>query len=81
MRSESRHRLPAAEQKILRQEVLVSRGSAREPSMDAEIDRETDQVLAERLKKSRVAQADLAEVRKQIREQIKARFPRRLTLA
>ena len=36
--------------KILREQVLVARGSARPPNLDAEIDAETRQVLQERLK-------------------------------
>jgi hypothetical protein len=65
-------RLPAEEQKILRNEVLVSRGSAKPPSMDADIDAETDRQLKERLEKSGGAKVDVAEVRKQIREQVMA---------
>ena len=65
-------KLPAAEQKILREQVLVARGSAKEKNFDAEIDAETAQVLQERLKTSPVTTADLPEVQKQIREQVKA---------
>ena len=39
--------LPAAEQKILREQVLVARGSARPPNPAAEIDAETRQILQE----------------------------------
>ena len=67
-------RLPAAEQTVLRNEVLVARGSAKEASVDAVIESDTDKVLQERLKKSPVAAGDLAEVRNQIREQLKAEF-------
>jgi len=69
-------RLPAAEQKILREQVLVARGSAKPENLDAEIDAETQNALQERLKSSpRLAQsADLPEVLKQIREQIKAQY-------
>ncbi|MEY2466958.1 MAG: hypothetical protein QOD03_1479 [Verrucomicrobiota bacterium] len=67
-------RLPANEQKVLRNEVLIARGSAREANMDAEIDQETEQVLQEQLKKSPVTKADLPEVRRQIREQVKAAY-------
>ena len=67
-------KLPADEQKILREQVLVARGSARPPNMDAEIDANTEQVLQERLKSSAVTTADLPEVRRQIREQVKADF-------
>ena len=65
-------KLPAAEQKILREQVLVARDSAKEKNYDAEIDAEAAQVLQERLKSSPVTTADLPEVQKQIREQVKA---------
>ena len=65
-------KLPAAEQARLRNEVLVARGAAKERSWEAEIDTATEQVLAKRLKTSPVSGADLAEVRRQIREQVKA---------
>src|SRR5271154_6905384 len=67
-------KLPAAEQKILREQVLVARGSAKEKSFDAEIDAEAAQVLQDRLKSSPVTTADLPEVQKQIREQVKASY-------
>jgi ABC-type transport system involved in multi-copper enzyme maturation permease subunit len=67
-------RLPAAEQTQLRQQVLVSRGSAKEQNYDTEIDSETEQVLQNRLKASPVSTADLPEVRKEIREQVKSDF-------
>ena len=65
-------KLPAAEQKILREQILVARGSAKEPNNPAEIDADTEQVLSERLKSSPVEKVDLPEVRRQIREQVKA---------
>ena len=65
-------KLPAAEQKILREQILVARGSAKEPNDSAAIDADTDRVLQERLKSSAVEKVDLPEVRKQIREQVKA---------
>jgi ABC-type transport system involved in multi-copper enzyme maturation permease subunit len=68
------NRLPEAQQKILRSEVLVARGSARLDRLEKEIDAETDQLLKERLAKSPVSRVDLDEVRKQIREQVKAQF-------
>jgi hypothetical protein len=67
-------KLPADEQKVLRSEVLVARGSAKEQSYDADIDKETDRVLQARLKSNPVDNVDLPEVRKQIREQVKAQF-------
>src|SRR5215471_17456710 len=66
------HRLPIDQQQVLRSEVLVARGSVRQKNIDSLIDEQTDAVLKERLQKSPVARADLVEVRKQIREQIKA---------
>jgi hypothetical protein len=67
-------RLPAAEQKVLRNEVLVARGSAKPATYDKEIDAATEQALQDRLKKTRIDQADFTLVRQQIREQIKARY-------
>jgi len=65
-------KLPASEQKILREQVLVARGSAKEPNDPAAIEADTEQVLRERLKSSPVEKVDLPEVRRQIREQVKA---------
>jgi hypothetical protein len=67
-------KLPSAEQKILREQVLVARGSAKEQNYDAQIDAEAAQVLRDRLKSSPVTTADLPEVQKQIREQVKAAY-------
>ncbi|HTR42697.1 MAG TPA: hypothetical protein VMH87_13880 [Pseudomonadales bacterium] len=67
-------KLPAQEQADLRSQVMVARGTAKEQNYDAEIDAETQQVLQNRLKQSPVTTADIAEVRKQIREQVKADF-------
>jgi len=67
-------KLPSAEQKNLREQVLVARGSAKEQNYDDQIDAETEQILQNRLKASPVTTADLPEVRKQIREQVKADF-------
>jgi hypothetical protein len=68
------NKLPAEEQKVLREQVLVARGSAKEKSNDADIDTETERILQERLKSSPVTTADLPEVKKEIREQVKADF-------
>jgi hypothetical protein len=65
-------RLPADEQRVLREEVLVARGSAQEASWDQTIDGETDQALKARLAKERIEGANLELVRRQIREQVKA---------
>ncbi len=66
--------LPAEEQKILHEEVLVARGSAKPASIDKKIEEETELVLKERIKKNPNLQADLTEVKKQISEGIKARY-------
>jgi hypothetical protein len=68
------NRLPADQQEVLRNEVLVARGSVKPPDQNKEIDDETDKMLKERLAKNPVTSADLKEVRKQIREQVKAEF-------
>ncbi len=67
-------RLPAKEQATLRNEVLVARGSAKEKDYTKEIEETTDAILKDRLSKSAVATVDLPEVRKQIREQVKAEY-------
>jgi hypothetical protein len=67
-------RLPAAEQTVLREQVLVARGSAKEPSNDADIEAETDRILQDRLKSHPVETVDVPEVRKQIRELVRADF-------
>jgi hypothetical protein len=68
--------LPAAEQTILREQVLVARGSARPPNPAAEIDAQTRRELQNRLKAhpELAGSADLPEVERQIREQIKAPY-------
>jgi hypothetical protein len=67
-------KLPPLEQKILREQVLVARGSAKEPNNEADIERETDRILEGRLKTSAVEKVDVPEVRKQIREGVKGDF-------
>ena len=73
-------KLPAAEQQVLRSEVLVARGSAMEASHDADIDAETDKAMQAQLKSNLSEKTDLAgvvnlaEVRKQIREQVLASY-------
>jgi hypothetical protein len=67
-------KLPAAEQTVLREQVLVARGSAREQNYNAEIDAATERILQGRLKNSPVDKVDVPEVRRQIREQVKADF-------
>jgi hypothetical protein len=69
-------KLPAAEQTILRQQILVARGSARPPDNTAEIEAETDRILQGRLKQNPemagLTDAERKEVRKMIREGVKA---------
>jgi len=67
-------KLPAAEQTILREQVLVARGSAKPSGNDAAIEAETERILAERLKNNPVEKADVPEVRKQIRELVRSDF-------
>jgi hypothetical protein len=68
--------LPATEQTALREQVLVARGSAKPQDLNPEIESETAQVLATRLKSNPelAKSADLPEVERQIREQVKADF-------
>jgi ABC-type transport system involved in multi-copper enzyme maturation permease subunit len=66
------NRLPADQQKILRNEVLVARGSAKPNDFKKEIDAATDRLFQERLQKHPLSGDDLLEAYKQIREQIKA---------
>ena len=67
-------RLPAAEQKVLREQVLVARGSAKPANPNAEIDAQTRSILQERLKSNAelANSADLPEVVKQIRGMVAA---------
>jgi ABC-type transport system involved in multi-copper enzyme maturation permease subunit len=66
-------KLDPKQQAVLRNEVLVARSSAKEESFTPMINAETDRVLQERLAKNPVAKVDVAEVRRQIQEQVKAR--------
>src|SRR5471030_2361398 len=67
-------KLPAEEQKVLRSEVLVARGSAKEQNYDADIDKEVERILQGRLKNSPVEAVNVPEVRRIIREGVKADF-------
>ena len=66
--------LPVAQQKILQEQVLVARGSAKEANSEADINAETERILQDRLKSNPVDRVDVPEVRKQIRERVKADF-------
>jgi hypothetical protein len=65
-------KLPAAEQTVLRQQVLVARGSAKPANNEAALEAEADRILAARLKRSIVNKADVPDVRKQILELLRA---------
>ena len=65
-------KLPAAEQKTLRNEVMVARASAKPPSLEKEIEEVTEQQLKEALQKSPVSASDLPLLRQQIKESLKA---------
>jgi hypothetical protein len=67
-------RLPPDQQKILHEEVLVARGSAKRASVEQEINEETDRRLKERLEKVPVEHDSIPEVRKQLHEQVKADY-------
>jgi hypothetical protein len=67
-------KLPEAEQKILREQVLVARGSAKEQNLDPQIDEETQRIFQGRLKNSPVDNVNLPEVTREIREQVKSDF-------
>ena len=67
-------RLPEAEQKVLRNEVLVARASARPSSFSQELEVETQARLKKLLEERRLAAGTLDEklLRQQIKEQLKA---------
>jgi hypothetical protein len=66
-------KLPAAVQRTLRAEILVARGSAKEASHAAEIEAMTDQIFKDKVKSAAVeSKEDLIELRKQIRESLRA---------
>ncbi|HLX95598.1 MAG TPA: ABC transporter permease [Verrucomicrobiae bacterium] len=67
-------RLPAAEQEVLRTQVLVARGVAQPADHNADIDAQTEQLLQQRLKQTQISGADLALARQQLREQVKAAY-------
>ena len=65
-------KLPPAVQATLRDQILVARGSAKEPSLENKIQAEADRVLQQRLIKAPVDRADVPELRKQIVEGLRA---------
>jgi len=64
-------KLPEAEQKKLRNEVLVARASAKPPTFEKELEAETDRRLKASLEKNRVNDADKKLLRQQIMEGLK----------
>lgn len=64
-------KLTTDQQQVLAREVLVARGSAREPVLDMEAD--VEKVLARRQKEENLADLDPAMVRREIRGQLRAR--------
>ena len=67
-------KLPPEEQAVLRNEVLVARGSVRERSFDKEIEAETDRLMQQTLQKTSVSPGDLRLLRQQFKERIKGEF-------
>ncbi len=65
-------KLPANEQRILQNEVLVARASARPPTFTKEIEAETDVQLKKALERTEVPAADIPQLRMQIKEGLKA---------
>lgn len=69
------HRLPLDQQKVLRTQVLVARGSARPSTFEKEIEAETQTQLKQRLANySSLDKEGIADLAKQIRERIKADY-------
>ncbi|MSU63909.1 MAG: hypothetical protein EXS31_16205 [Pedosphaera sp.] len=73
LQSRSRN-LPEKQRELLRNEVLVARAEAREPSVEADIERETERVFQQRQKNNPQANLDWKFVRNQVREQVRAVF-------
>ncbi|MDW8309339.1 MAG: hypothetical protein RMK20_08190, partial [Verrucomicrobiales bacterium] len=65
-------KLPEAERRILRQEVLVARGSVKPPTYERELEEETARQLRAVLERSPEARANIEELRKQVRESLKS---------
>jgi hypothetical protein len=64
-------RLPAEEQAVLRNEVLVARGSVRPVYPEKELERAAEQFLQERRKTAHISEGDLPEALRLTREQLK----------
>lgn len=67
-------RLPEAEQRILRSQVLVSRGSAKPADPSADIEARVNEELRKQLADHPVRNVNLPEVKRQIRERVTAEF-------
>jgi hypothetical protein len=66
-------KLPPKVQQVLREEILVARGSAKPPTQTADIETITDKELKQNLQNHPVDNPkDVVEMRRQIREQVKA---------
>ncbi len=65
-------KLPPAEQAVLRNEVLVARGSARPPGFETELKAETERRFKAALEKDQFSAMDARLLQQQIREQLKA---------
>jgi len=65
-------KLPAAEQTILKNEVLVARGSAKPPTFDKELEQATEDELKKALERAPVAPGEIPILRQQIREGLKS---------
>lgn len=67
-------KLPAKEQETLHSQVLIARGSAKPDDVMGKIEERASKMLADRLSKTQITKADLAEVKRQIVEQVKADY-------
>ena len=65
-------RLPAAQQKVLRNEVFVARAALKAPMPDVE--GAVERIFREQLQKTPVPEAEQATVRRRLREQVKAAY-------
>ncbi len=66
--------LPPAEQTVLRTQVLVARGSAKEASLEGQIQRQTDEILRQRLDANPNTKVDTEALRNKILEQVKSEY-------
>jgi len=64
--------LPAAEQKILQNEVLVARASAKPPTFDKELEQATEEELKKALERAPVSPGEVPLLRQQIKEGLKS---------